>query len=218
MDDETAVKGSSEELVAALRAGDEECFQWLVHRYSPGMLRVAAAHVPTREIAEEVVQDTWVAVLRGLDGFEGRASLKTWLFQILLNIARKRGVRERRTVPFSDVFREPDSGPTVDPGRFLPDDHSDWPHHWASFPQRWPKSSPEPELLASEMRTRLSAALRELPERHRCVISLRDVQGYDADDVCQILEISSGNQRVLLHRARARMRAVLEDYYTRESL
>jgi len=196
-------------LVQALRDGDESIFTELVERLTPTMLAVAVGYVPSRTVAEEVVQETWLAVLTGLDRFEGRSSLRTWVFGILLNVARSRGVRERRSVPFSSAFPEDETGPTVDPGRFRP--HGDeWPGHWSTPPRQW--DLPEPALLSREVRTRLRAALDVLPPRQRTVVHLRDVQGLDADEVCALLGIEPGNQRVLLHRGRAKLRQVLEDY------
>lgn len=148
-------------------------------------------------------------MLEGLDRFEQRSSLRTWLFSILINIAKTRGARERRTIPFSSAVPE-QTRPTVDPRRFLPDDDPQWPHHWASPPRRW--DLPESALLSHEVRTRLRAALDSLPPKQRTMISLRDVQGFDTDEVCRLLDISPGNLRVLLHRARAKMREVLEGY------
>jgi RNA polymerase sigma-70 factor (ECF subfamily) len=198
------------ELVAALRCGDEDSFLWLVNTFGPPMLRVARAHVPSTAIAEEVVQDTWVAALRGLDRFEGRSSLKTWLFGILLNIARTRGVRERRTVPFSDAF-DGGTGPTVDPSRFAPPDAAAWPRHWTSPPASW-ADVPEVSLLSGEVRELVGDALTALPDRLRTVVTLRDVHGYSSQEVCDLLDLTAGNQRVLLHRGRAKIRAALEDY------
>jgi RNA polymerase sigma-70 factor, ECF subfamily len=201
-----------DELLAALRAGDEDAFRELVDRHSPAMLRVALTYVPSRAVAEETVQETWLAVLRGLDGFEGRASLKTWVFRILTNLAAKGGSRERRSAPFSALAAaEDDGGPSVDPERFLPADHEQWPGHWALAPRAWP--TPEDGLLSGETRAVVVAAIRDLPETQRTVIALSDVEGWDADEVCAALEISAGNQRVLLHRARTAVRAALERYF-----
>ena len=193
----------------ALREGDEPTFAELVVRMTPAMLAVAAGYVPSRTVAEEVVQETWLAVLTGLDRFEGRSSLRTWVFGILLNVARSRGARERRSIPFSSAFPEDEAGPTVDPGRFRAPGEQ-WPGHWASPPRPW--DLPESALLSGEVRTRLRAALDTLPPRQRTVVHLRDVQGFDADEVCALLGIEPGNQRVLLHRGRAKLRQVLEDY------
>jgi RNA polymerase sigma-70 factor, ECF subfamily len=197
-----------EELVARLRAGDEAAFALVLDAWSPAMLRVARRTLPTPDLAAEVVQDTWVAVLEGLRGFEGRSSLKTWVFRILLNKAQRLGGRESRTVPYSSLAAE-DEGPTVDPSRFQ-GPNEPFPGHWREWPAPWP--DPEDAVLAGELRRRAGAALAELPERQRVVLALRDVEGYDAAEVCSILDITAANQRVLLHRARAHVRRRLEDY------
>ena len=197
-----------EELVDRLRAGDEAAFGLILDAWSPAMLRLARRCVPTPDLAAEAVQDTWLAVVEGLAGFAGRAALKTWVFRILLNKARRMGGRESRTVPWSSVTPE-DSGPTVEPARFQGPDEP-YPGHWREVPDRWP--APEDAVLAAEMRHRAGAALAELPERQRVVLTLRDVEGYDAVEVCSILDITAANQRVLLHRARAHVRRRLEDY------
>ena len=203
---------SDQKLAAALAAGDEGAFRELVEDYGPAMLRVAGTYVPSRAVAEEVVQDTWIAVLGGLDRFEGRSSLKTWTFRILVNQAMKRGVRERRGVPFSALAAAEDTGgPSVDPDRFLGPGHDRWPGHWASAPTPWP--TPEEGLLAGETRSVVAAAIDRLPKPQRTVISLRDIEGWSSDEVCDALEISPGNQRVLLHRARSTVRAAIERYF-----
>jgi RNA polymerase sigma-70 factor (ECF subfamily) len=189
-------------LIEALRARDERAFREVVDAWSPALLRVAMTYVPSRAAAEEVVQETWIAVLRGLDGFEGRSSLKTWVFRILANVAMRGGGRERRSVPFSAL--EPE-GESVDPGRFLPEDHERWPGHWALPPAPWP--TPHEGLLAGETREVIVAALEALPPAQRIVIALRDIGGWSSDEVAEALDISPGNQRVLLHRARSALRA-----------
>ena len=197
------------ELVAAIRAGDAAAFAELVDRHSPAMVRVALAYVPSRAVAEEVVQETWVAVLRGIDGFAGRSSLKTWIFRILTNLAMKSGARERRSVPFAALAAAEDTGePAVDPERFLPADHGRYPGHWVIAPARWP--TPEEGLLAGELRAVVVAAIGALPVAQRTVLALRDVEGWAAEEVCAALELSAGNQRVLLHRARSRVRTAIE--------
>jgi RNA polymerase sigma-70 factor, ECF subfamily len=201
-----------EGLVAALRGGDERAFAALVDRHTPALLRVAMAYVPSRAVAEEVVQETWIAVLRGIDGFEGRSSLKTWIFRILTNVAMRGGSRERRSVPFAALAAAEDTGePSVDPDRFLPADHELFPGHWALMPTRWP--TPEEGLLSGEVRDVILAAIERLPKAQRTVIALRDIEGWSAEEVCVALEISAGNQRILLHRARTRVRAAIEDYF-----
>jgi len=199
-------------LVDLLQAGDADAFAGIVEDWSPSMLRLARGHVSTDASAEEMVQETWLAVIRGLDRFEGRSSLKTWVFRILINQAKSRGVRESRAVPWSSLGPQ-DEGPTVDPTRFRgPGDQ--WPGGWTveGRPTTW-EPSPESSAIAGEIRGRVAAALRELPDRQRVVVSLRDVHGLSSDEVCTTLGISAANQRVLLHRGRARLRTVLEDYY-----
>ena len=190
------------EIVVRLRAGDQNAFAQIVRSWSPAMLRVARAHVHSHATAEEVVQETWLGVLRGLDGFEGRAQLRTWVFRILVNTARRHGKREAR-------MSEELAAPTVDPARFRGDDDPEWPRHWHddAVPV---ETLPEPALLAREFRDVLAAALGELPERQRAVVELRDVHGLDAQEVCELLDLTPANQRVLLHRGRARLRAAWE--------
>jgi RNA polymerase sigma-70 factor, ECF subfamily len=199
-------------LVAALVRGDPDAFAPLVDRHSPAMIHVAMAYVPTRAVAEEAVQETWIAVMRGINGFEGRSSLKTWIFRILTNVAMRSGARERRSLPFSALAEAENTGePSVDPDRFLPADHELFPGHWAVMPTRWP--TPEEGLLAGETRGVIAAAIAQLPVAQRTVIALRDVEGWTSEEVCEALEISAGNQRILLHRARSRVRNAIEDYY-----
>jgi RNA polymerase sigma-70 factor, ECF subfamily len=205
-------RSEDEQLVAALRRGDADAFAMLVDRHCTAMIRVAMAYVPSRAAAEEAVQETWMAVMRGIERFEGRSSLKTWIFRILTNVAMKSGARERRSMPFSALAEAEDTGePTVDPDRFLPADHQQWPGHWAAMPVRWP--TPEEGLLAGETRDVIAAAIAELPVAQRTVIGLRDVEGWSSAEVVEALEISPGNQRILLHRARSRVRNALESYY-----
>jgi RNA polymerase sigma-70 factor (ECF subfamily) len=194
-------------LVERLRAGDEETFAALVDGWSGWMLRLAREHVPTASAAEEVVQETWLAVLQGLDRFRGEAALRTWVYRILLNQAKRRGVRERRTVPFASLAPE-DAGPTVDPARFqgVGEPH---PGGWRRFPEEWP----EHVALTREVHAVVAAALTELPPRQRVVVALRDLDGHSSEEVCDLLDISAGNQRVLLHRGRAVVRAALERYF-----
>jgi RNA polymerase sigma-70 factor (ECF subfamily) len=206
------VEQATADLVARLQAGDEDAFAEVLAAWSPAMLRVARAHVSTQASAEEVVQDTWLAVITGLDGFEGRSSLRTWVFSILVNKAKTRGVKEGRTLPFSSVAPE-DAGPTVDPSRFQGEGE---PHPGGWRPDGAPRAwvpSPEDAAVAAEVRGLLAEAIDALPERQRVVITLRDVQGLTSAEVSEVLEISPENQRVLLHRARAKVRAALESYY-----
>ena len=205
------------ELLRKLRAGDRLAFAELVRAWSPMLLRVALLHVSTRASAEEVVQDTWLAMIRQLDRFEGRSSLRTWVFRILENQARSRGVREARAVPWSSAFGattpEEDAGPTVAPSRFRGAEDQ-WPGGWtpAGRPTAW-EPPPEDAAVAAEIRRELGSALDELPERQRAVVELRDVHGLSSDEVCNLLGLSPGNQRILLHRGRARLRTRLEDVY-----
>jgi RNA polymerase sigma-70 factor (ECF subfamily) len=201
-----------QDLVAGLRAGDEAAIATLVDRHSDALLRVAMGYVPSRAVAEEVVQETWIAVMRGIDGFEGRSSLKTWIFRILTNTALRGGTRERRSVPFAALAAAEDTGaPSVDPDRFLPADHELFPGHWVMMPARWP--TPEEGLLSGETRAVIVAAIEALPKAQRTVLVLRDVEGWSSEEACEALEISAGNQRILLHRARTRVRAAIEDYF-----
>ena len=202
------------ELVAALRAGDEEAFRAVVREWHAPLLRVAKIFTPSRAVAEEVVQETWLRVLGALDRFEGRSSLKTWVFRILVNTAKTRAQREGRTIPFSalqDAWRVPE--PAVEPERFLPDDHAQHPGGWAVPP----RELPEERLLAAETRERIAAAVEALPANQRAVIALRDVEGWTSEEVRNALDLSEVNQRVLLHRARARVRQALEDYLAPEN-
>jgi RNA polymerase sigma-70 factor, ECF subfamily len=199
------------EIVAALRAGSEDAFMWLVDAYGPAMLRVAGTYVPSRAVAEEVVQETWLAVLEGISRFEGRSSLRTWIFRILMNRAITRGRRERRSVPFSSVAGpELEPGETaVDPSRFLPPEHR-WAGHWSAAPRRW--DLPEDRLVGKETLQVLRESIAELPPAQRAVITLRDVQGWSSAEVGNVLDVSETNQRVLLHRARSKVRRALERY------
>lgn len=176
------------------------------------MLRLASMHLP-RAVAEEAVQDTWVAVLQGLGRFEQRSTLKTWIFSILMNRVRTQVQREGRTLPFSS-FDSGEAGgdPALPPERFLPADHPTWPHHWAAPPRNWGES-PEDRLLSAEVRAEIQRAIDALPAGQREVITLSDVEGWTPDEVSQLLGITSGNQRVLLHRARSKVRHALERYF-----
>jgi RNA polymerase sigma-70 factor, ECF subfamily len=197
-------------LLAALRAGDEDAFAELVRRHHASLRRVARAYVSTDSVAEEVVQETWLAAIAGLERFEERSSLKTWLFHILVNKAKTRGVRERRTVPFASLAREGGDEPSVAPERFQrPGDA--WPGHWALPPRPW--EDPERRLQSLEARERLRVAIGALPEVQQAVLTLRDVEGLDPSEVCEMLDLSDGNQRVILHRARARVRDALEQWF-----
>jgi len=185
------------ELLGRLRAGDEQTFVALVERYNGSMLRLAASFVPSRAVAEEVVQDTWLAVLRGLPAFQGRASLRTWMFTILVNRARTTGSREQRTIPVADA------GPVVDASRFGPDGA------WSAPPEHWIEEA-EDRIEAEKLGGLLKTAIDGLPGRQREVVLLRDVEGMSSAEVCDVLAISEANQRVLLHRGRGKLRQVLE--------
>jgi len=197
-------------LVDALRAGDERAFTKLVQEYGPAMLRVARMFVSSRAVAEEVVQEAWLGVLKGLGRFEGRSSLKTWIFRILTNTAKTRAVREGRSIPFSALASDDDESGGVEPDRFLGDD-TRFPGHWALPPQRW-DAAPEGRLLADETLELIEREIAKLPPNQAIVVTMRDVEGFDAEDVRNVLDISETNQRVLLHRARSKLRRALEEY------
>lgn len=209
--EEAAGADADAALVERLRSGDEAAFIELIDRYGASMLRVAGMHVRDRAVAEEVVQETWVAVLNGIDRFEGRSSLKTWIFRILSNRAKTRGEREGRSVPFSAIATTEataDSEPAVDADRFLGADANQWPYHWSAPPRPWTQE----KVIERETLGVLTGAIEELPDSQREVIRLRDVEGWSADEVADALELTAVNQRVLLHRARSRVRAALEAY------
>jgi RNA polymerase sigma-70 factor, ECF subfamily len=194
-------------LVEGLRAGDEAAFAAVMRMYGRGMLRVAEMYVSSRAVAEDVVQEAWVGVLKGIGRFEGRSSLKTWLYRIVANTAKTRGVRESRSVPFSSLGDDGDEG-TVDADRFLGSGER-FPGHWAVPPQAW---APEGRLLADETLEVVERAIEKLPPAQRAVITMRDVQGFTSEEVCNALDLTETNQRVLLHRARAKVRSALEEY------
>jgi RNA polymerase sigma-70 factor (ECF subfamily) len=207
--EEAPVLPDDQTLVAALQRGDESAFVALVQAYHALLIRLALSYVAHRAMAEDVVQETWLGVLRGLDRFEARCSLKTWICRILMNRARTRAQRDGRLVPFASLWG-PDDEPAVDPARF----HASGPYagHWTSTVQSWDEI-PEEGLLSDETRQQIRAAIDVLPANQRTVISLRDLEGWSAQDVCAALEISEANQRVLLHRARAKVRQALERYF-----
>jgi len=207
----SATSADDLELLARLRRGDEAAFTQLVERLHGPMLRVAMIHVGNRAVAEEVAQDAWVGVLAQLDRFEGRSSLRTWVLRIVANRARTRAVRERRTLPFSSLDGAEEPGrPAVEPERFLPAGHR-WAGHWASPPRSW-GDVPEERLLSAETRAEVGRAVERLPPAQRAVITLRDVEQMTAAETCQLLWLTEGNQRVLLHRARSGVRRALERY------
>ncbi len=194
-------------LIERLRAGDRAAFADVIDRHGGALLRFARTFLKNEALAEEVVQDTWLASLDGLDGFEARSSLRTWLFTVLANKARNRAVREGRIVPWSAVGGSED-GPAVDPDRFQADGQ------WKEAPGRWTEENPERLALGAETRAAIEVAIATLPELQRSVIILRDVDGLEAEEICRLLEISLTNQRVLLHRARTRVRHALEAHLT----
>jgi RNA polymerase sigma-70 factor (ECF subfamily) len=198
---------AEERVLAALRAGDEAAFVALLDRHQGAMLRVASMYVRSRASAEEVVQDAWIGVLKGLHLFEGRSSLKSWIFRILVNCAKARGASEGRSVPMS-ALGDPteEEGPSVPRDRFRGDEER-WPGHWSDPPERWPDAQVE----SSEMVALVHEAIEMLAEAQRTVMTLRDVDGWDSGEVCELLAISEGNQRVLLHRARSKVRAFVEE-------
>jgi RNA polymerase sigma-70 factor (ECF subfamily) len=205
-------------LVEALKAGDKTAFTTLVERHHTSLLRAARLYLRDGHAAEEVVQDTWIAVLTGIDRFEARSSFKTWLFSILANKARTRWSRDRRAVPFSSLGGDdPDVAgePSVDPDRFRAAGR--WAGHWSVPPRTW-AGLPEERLLARETLDVVRRAIETLPPRQREVIVLRDVEGFPSDEVCAALDLSEGNQRVLLHRARSHVRAALERHLDGEVL
>ena len=195
-------------LVERLRVGDEVAFIRLLEQHGGTLRRIARLYA-TDAVADEIVQETWIAVLRGIDGFEGRASLRTWLVRILINIARTHGAREHRHVPFSAFVAPGDSDEVaVEPDRFQGPDGR-FPGGWVSFPERWDEQ-PETRFMSTEGVSVAHRAIAALPPAQREVVTLRDVEGWTSDEVAEALAISPGNQRVLLHRARSRVRTALE--------
>jgi RNA polymerase sigma-70 factor, ECF subfamily len=197
-------------LVEQLRAGDEDAFMALVERLQPSMLRVARMFVSTQAVAEECVQECWLGVLQGLGRFEGRSSLRTWIFRILTNIAKTRGQREGRSVPFASLAGDDLDAPSFDPAMFLGEGET-WAGHWSSLPSDW-RGVPEVRLLSAETRTVVARVLDELPPMQAEVLRLRDVAGWTSEEVRNALDLTETNQRVLLHRARAKVRRALDEY------
>jgi RNA polymerase sigma-70 factor (ECF subfamily) len=205
-------RGEEKLLLEALRRGDEAAFLALVNRHHGAMVRLARAFVRSDAVAEEVAQESWLAALEGLAAFRGEAGVKGWLLAIVANRARSRAVKEARSVPMSSLAsrdEDGDGGPAVDPDRFLPADDPEWPGHWSAAPAAFP----EARLLAAEAADKAKAAIAALPARQQAVITLRDVEGLSAEEACLALGLSEENQRVLLHRARSRVRAELEAYF-----
>ena len=195
------------DLLVRLRAGDERAFDELVRRHHPGLVRLASMYVSDRETAEEVVQEAWIGALRGLDRFEGRSTLRTWLFRIVTFQARSRGRRERRNIPLSALLGDHEDGPTVDAERFL--SAGPGAGHWVEPPSDW-SADGEARALGRETQAVVRDAIEALPPAQRLVVTLRDVRGWASHEVAAALDISPGNQRVLLHRGRAKVRAALE--------
>ena len=197
-----------QDLVARLRQGDETAFAALIDRHHAALRRLARTFVSSDAVAEEVAQDTWVAVLDGLAAFEERSSLKTWIFRILVNRAKTKGVREARSVPMSALASDDEESAedAVDSSRF------DGRGMWSAPPQRWETDTPEKLLHRKELVGELERAISQLPERQRSVVVMRDALGWSSEEVCNVLELNETNQRVLLHRARSRLRTMLEDY------
>ncbi len=196
------------DFIEALRAGNERAFEVLLERLSSSMLGLARSVLSDREMAEEVVQETWLAAIRGLERFEGRSSLKTWIFSILMNVARTRAKRERRTVPFSSLseIENPADNLAAAAERFSDDRHA-----WMSPPRRW-RQTPEDRLLSTETITMIRKELQSMPPRQAEVVTLRDIEGWSAEEVCQVLGLTEANQKVLLHRGRTKVRNALERY------
>ena len=218
--DSRAAYANEAALVAALRSGDEAAFTALFEKHHASLVRLAMVYVSDRAVAEEVAQETWLGVLQGLKRFEGRSSLKTWIFTILINRAKTRGQRESRSIPFSDLG-EADSDsdePALDPSRFFsPSESPQSAGHWKIMPRPW-DDLPEARVLSGESGEVIRAAIATLPPAQRQVITLRDIEGFSAEDACNILEISETNQRVLLHRARSKVRRALEQYFDEGNL
>jgi RNA polymerase sigma-70 factor (ECF subfamily) len=210
-DEALAASPEDLELVARLLDGDEGSFRALVETANPQMLRLARMYVPSRALAEEVVQEAWVEIIKGLPRFEGRSTLRTWMFRIVANTAKTRGQREGRSLPFSSLAGHDLGEPAVSPDRFLPADHR-WPGHWSTLPSNV-DDLPEERLLGTEAIDRVRGAIDSLPPMQAEVIRMRDVQGLRSTDVCNVLGLSETNQRVLLHRARAKVRQALERYF-----
>lgn len=201
------------ELIVALKQRDERAFVALVKRYQGSLIRLALVYAKSHAVAEEIVQETWLGVLQGLDRFERRSAFKTWLFRILVNRARTRATRENRMVQLSELAEAGESSQSaVAPERFLGADHPEWPHHWAVPPRQW-GHSPEEELLTRETLDLVHRAISALPPSQQQVITLRDLDGLTSQEVCNVLDISETNQRVLLHRARSSVRGALERYF-----
>lgn len=198
-------------LLKSLSEGNEDAFTWLVQQYHGSLVRLALSYVEDEVLAEEVAQETWIAVLRGLDRFESRSSLKTWIFTILVNRAKTYNQREKRTLLLSEFEDLLESEPTVDPDRFFSPDSQKSPGHWIKHPTSW-EQVPESIMLSRELMNIVLTAISALPSGQMAVITLCDIEGFSTEETCNILGVSETNQRVLLHRARAKIRSVLEKY------
>jgi RNA polymerase sigma-70 factor, ECF subfamily len=204
-------------IVGRLRAGDERAFAEVVDAYTPGMLRLARMYGVSRNAAEDVVQETWLRALRALDSFEERAGFRTWVYAILANCARRRAETDSRSVPLADLSSQGErEEPAVEPTRFFPAGHPRWAGMWTTHVEGW-ESIPDERLLAGEARQRFRAAIEELPPRYAVVFVLRDVEGWTSDELCSLLGLTPENQRVLLHRARSRIRSLLEEYFSEDT-
>lgn len=211
----SSARREDERLLERLRRGEESAFAQLVDRHHAAMVRVARVYVGSVAAAEEVAQEAWVGVLEGLDRFEGRSSVKSWIFAIVGNCAKTRGARERRSVPFSSLGQEDDeAGPSVEPERFLDDGHPRWPGHWATAPEAWNGD----EVESRETLAAIADAMEKLPPMQRAVMTMRDVEGLESDETCRILGITEANQRVLLHRARSKVRKAMESYLAEDGV
>jgi len=203
-------------LLEYLRSGDEDAYTWLVQKYHASLVRLALSFVQDARLAEEAAQETWIAVLKGLDRFEARSSIKTWIFSILAHRAKTLGQRENRVVSFSELDDVFDNAPAVNPERFRPSNAVSSADHWATFPSSWDRL-PEEIFIFQELLHIVQDAIAALPGNQRAVITLHDVDGFSPDEVCNILGISETNQRVLLHRSRSKVREVLENYLNLEN-
>ena len=203
-------------LLKSLRISDEGAFTWLVQQYHNSLVRLAFSYVGDSGLAEEVAQETWLAVLKGLDRFEGRSTIKTWIFTILTNRAKTRAQREKRSLPFVNLDDAFENEPTVDPARFNPSTSPTFPGHWSVNPVSW-ENIPEKTMLSREFYNVVLKAVSDLPPGQQAVITLCDIEGFSPKETCNILDISETNQRVLLHRARARVRQALENYLKMEN-
>jgi RNA polymerase sigma-70 factor (ECF subfamily) len=206
-----AAERGEEHLLAQLREGDEDAFCTLVRRHTPSMTRVAMAFVTRRAVADEVVQETWLNVVRNLDAFEAKSSLRTWIYAILGNCARRRAEQERRLVPLGEIAADEASGDELGVSRRRFFDGGRWAGMWSTAVSRW-EDLPEERLVSSELRTTLLEAIDALPRMQKAVITLRDIEGWSPEEICDYLGLANGNERVLLHRARAAARSAIERY------